>query len=108
MLFISLTFFSNAIQVYNDVAGLYGKSFSFFDDIAPIFAKDRAYGYARDDIEDDDANQYEQDNNVILEEGAGFSQVAIDVLLCLMNNPLKLHCHLLWHWIVVPHRHLRA
>ncbi|XP_039134226.1 uncharacterized protein LOC120271616 [Dioscorea cayenensis subsp. rotundata] len=65
------------VKAHKEAAGLYGKSFPFFNYLVAVFTKDRAYGNARADI-GDEARQYENEDDNIFEEDAGFSQVPIE------------------------------
>lgn len=67
---------------------MHGKTFPFFNYLAPVFTKDRVYGNARDDI-DDDATQYEHDASITLEDDVGFSQVPIDGFFMPTQEPTK-------------------
>lgn len=72
-------------KVHKEAVGLYGKSFPFFNDLAPAFPKDRAYGNLRADIRDD-ARQNEHEDNIILEEDAGFSQLLVEEFFMAMQE----------------------
>ncbi|XP_039135802.1 uncharacterized protein LOC120273238 [Dioscorea cayenensis subsp. rotundata] len=73
------------VKNHKEAAGLYGKCFSFFNDLAPVFTKDRAQGTARGDI-GDDAEQYAQEN-ISLDEDMGFSQLPTDEFSTPMQEP---------------------
>ena len=60
------------MQSHKEAVGLSGKFFLFFNDLALVFTKDKAYGNTMGDIEDDEA-QHEQDVSISLEEGVGLS-----------------------------------
>ncbi|XP_039129055.1 uncharacterized protein LOC120265240 [Dioscorea cayenensis subsp. rotundata] len=65
------------VKAHKEAAGLYGKSFPFFNYLVAVFTKDRAYGNARADI-GDEARQVENEDDNIFEEDVGFSQVSIE------------------------------
>ncbi|XP_039136757.1 uncharacterized protein LOC120274072 [Dioscorea cayenensis subsp. rotundata] len=65
------------VKAHKEAAGLYGKSFPFFNYLVAVFTKDRAYGNARADI-GDEARQVENEDDNIFEEDVGFSQVPIE------------------------------
>lgn len=83
------------MQSYKEAFGLYGKSFPFFNDLSPVFGKDRAYGNSKGDIGDDTA-QYEHGNHISLVEGIGLSQVTIDDIPMPMQEPTQSPPHLLF------------
>lgn len=65
------------IKTHKEAAGLYGKSFPFFNDLAPVFAKDRAQGNARGDL-GDDAEQYMHDSFAHMDDNANFVPLSSD------------------------------
>ncbi|KAH7665507.1 Cytochrome b-c1 complex subunit 7 protein [Dioscorea alata] len=68
---------SSKYQAHKEAAGLYGKSFPSYNELAPVFTKDRAFGSSACDIRDD-MSQYENEVNIILEEDASLSQMPMD------------------------------
>lgn len=73
------------VKNHKEAAGLYGKCFPFFNDLAPVFTRDRAQGTARGDI-GDDLEQYMQEN-ISLDEDMGFSQLPTDEFFMPMQEP---------------------
>ncbi|KAM0933262.1 hypothetical protein DsansV1_C36g0232041 [Dioscorea sansibarensis] len=65
------------LKTHKEAAGLYGKSFPFFNDLAPVFAKDRAQGNAKGDL-GDDAEQYMHDSFAHMDDNANFVPLSSD------------------------------
>ncbi|XP_039135217.1 uncharacterized protein LOC120272458 [Dioscorea cayenensis subsp. rotundata] len=74
------------VKNHKEAAGLYGKSFPFFNELAPVFTKDRAHGNARGDL-GDDATQYMHENTSF-EENTGPSQLPSDDFFAFMQEPI--------------------
>lgn len=81
-----LTFFCITIQNHKEATGLYGKSFPFFNDLAPVFTKDRAQGDVRGDL-GDNANQHLHEN-ISLNKNKYFSQILSDDFFMSIDEPI--------------------
>ncbi|KAJ0978776.1 hypothetical protein J5N97_014250 [Dioscorea zingiberensis] len=75
------------VKTHKEAAGLYGKVFNFFNDLAPVFARDRAHDSTRGDI-GDDAEQYLHEN-ITLDDDMGFFPVATDEFSMPMHEPIQ-------------------
>ncbi|XP_039119999.1 uncharacterized protein LOC120256366 [Dioscorea cayenensis subsp. rotundata] len=74
------------VKAHKEAAGLYGKSFPFFNDLAQVFAKDRAQGTAGGDI-GDDAEHY-QHENINLNDDRAFFEMATNDFFMSIEEPI--------------------